>query len=242
MFHKIPQVHFGGIDHGQAVVKYLNGDFNNAKLPKKRNIHLLTSGKNREIVSVHNNSENYFVVRTHEDLCQDFVRTGVFSPSGGLCPCGVKFSHRGVGVPIRRLKINKSTVLLVEGLYHSFNCALRKYMSLRDDMYKNTEQYLKNTHQLMYPDKELIPAPDFELFKANGGILEDFPFDLWLDEDITWSDIRDGVKESIYPFQIPIGIEYRSSGNTYTRLNRFSLPDVDSAVFNNLDLYNYSWV
>lgn len=96
--------------------------------------------------------------------------------------CRRYFEHVPVGIPIKYNKlVNGESHYFMDGWLCSFECALAfvfnenlKSSRFSDPIYKDSEYLIVNLYNKLYPGSEpLKKAPDWRLFRDNGGDLDE---------------------------------------------------------------------
>lgn len=96
--------------------------------------------------------------------------------------CRRSFDHSPMGIPLKYTRlINGEGFYKMDGWLCSFECSLAfvrnenlKSTSNADSLYRESEHLLFSLYNKLYPDGAgLKPAPDWRLFRDNGGDLDD---------------------------------------------------------------------
>jgi hypothetical protein len=92
--------------------------------------------------------------------------------------CRDTLTSEPIGLPIKLKGGVGNLEFRTEGCYCSFECAYADYIRsfINDPAYYNTESYLHNIFETIYPSKRLKPAPDWKLHECNGGALSSETF------------------------------------------------------------------
>lgn len=207
-----PTLMLRAVNYTQVVRKYLNGCYVNLSLPVPRDIcvYLPPSISHCEMIQLKDSSGLYFAVVSNQKLLKEYQETGSFAPRGGHCQvCGRLFSHKGLGIFLRRLKED----IYVDGLVCSFNCQLSvlRRSKVIDPLYTQSELLLTEVCAKLFPGVEITPTPDPRIFEGNNGPI---PYDSY--NFITWPDNA--------PYRlIPVGVIYRVvANNAYVRTSNIT--------------------
>lgn len=174
------------IDPESIIRRYNLGEFQQIRLQKesvqiKSGVQIIGSSP----------SENIFSFRDKNNVTQTIATTNCHqyqgvAPSTELrcewCRKGYP-SSQSIGIPTRVLRSSDTYLFQTEGDYCCFQCALAHLRSTRGMPLRfheigqnDSESFLKMHHALLYPGKDLSPAPHYRLHKRNGGCLEDSEF------------------------------------------------------------------
>lgn len=168
----VPTFIISGFDITEVYTQYYTGAFNELSLEQIAPIKTGIKASGVVNAATTNSAEPKYVVIDNRGIKSTLVATNTKAHSKCLW-CRDSIIDMAVGLPVKKQHSLGELKFEVEGQYCCFECAYADFIRSfnKDPMFKNTECYLHYAFLQLYPNKQLIAAPDFRLHECNGGPL-----------------------------------------------------------------------
>ena len=170
-----PSFILAGIKHSEFLEKFKRGDFDKIQEFKINKV----IGSLKPAIS-DDQGDASFSFKDKTGIVQIVHTTGVDYTNISCHWCRRKFSHHGLGIPI---KLIDKTMFLMDGNYCGYRCmfaSLHQKLLLKDgsSIYNSSMPLAKMLFKIQYPDSPTPNnAPPWELLTVNGGSMSDSEYD-----------------------------------------------------------------